>query len=179
MRCSAISVYYVGDMNSTTLIHLALSLAISQGIGAVERAFTPPEQWVRGVCKSTGANPELALEERNESAKAWAEFIGEMADIEMLPAMAEDLGLDAKPQAQTTPLPGLNVSLIDLSITIYRVFGKSALQRMLTIPEKVIKTICAKTGADFEEVKAARNAATEELVEFIESLVDKHFKDQD
>lgn len=165
-------------MNSSSLIRLALSVAISQGIGAVERAFTPPEDWVRGVCKKTGANPELALEERNESAKAWAAFIADLSGAAMLPLVSEDLGLPAAIKVDTQ-LPDMNTNIIGFAVTIYKVFGKSVVQRMLTVPQSVIKQICKQSGADFEEVKAARDAATEELVEFIESLVDRHFVDPD
>lgn len=165
-------------MKTHTIITLALAILVTQGEAAVQRALTPPENWVRSICKKTGADPELALEERNEAAKAWVAFIEALADIpddQVGDQVAEDLGIIGRQKA--TKLPQLNTSLIELGVLVYRAFGRDALQRALTVPRSAVKAICDKTGADFQEVLAAREAATEELVEFVESLADRNFED--
>jgi hypothetical protein len=165
-------------MNINSLLSIAMALVISQGAGAVEKAFTPPEAWVRSICAKTGANPTLAIAERNENAKSWAAFIEDLAGVHQDPAVAHDLGVTGA-AANPGPLPGLETNLISLAVTLYRAFGRGVVQRMLTVPQSAVVAIAGKTGADIQEVIAARNAATDDLLDFIESLVDKHFVDPD
>lgn len=157
---------------------MALALLVTQGETAVQRALTPPEAWVRKVCSKTGANPEEAIEERDEAAKAWVAFIEELAGVPDNDEVATDLGITGRVQSQGK-LPQLNTSLIEMGVLIYRAFGRSVLERALTVPRSAVQAICAKTGADIQEVLAARATATQELVEFIESLADRNFEDPD
>lgn len=165
-------------MNPSSLITIALAMAMTQGEAAVQRAFTPPEAWVRGICSKTGADPAKAIEERNESAEAWAAFFMDLANVDQDEKFLEALDIPM-PQRGAKKLPDLNINLVGIAVQAYQLFGRKATMRMLTIPQSVIAAACAKTGADVQEVMASRNAATEELLEFIESLADKHFVDPD
>ncbi len=158
-----------------TLITLALSIFLTQGEAALARALTPPEAWVKTVCKRTGADPAAALEERDEAAQAWVAFIAQLANVDGGVAAA----LDVENLGPASKLPNMNTNLVSLALTIYRAFGASMVTRMLTVPQSVVQKICDKSGADFQEVLASRNHATAELVEFIESLVDSDFVDPD
>lgn len=149
---------------------------MTQGEATLKRAFTPPESWVRSVCQKTGADPAAAIEERNEAAEGWAAFVADLAGVHEEHAVLTDLGID-KPQKGN--LPSLNINLISIGLTVYRVFGRSTAKRMLTVPRSTVAAICAKTGADIQEVLAARDAAVDDTLDFIESLVDSDFVDPD
>ena len=150
---------------------------MTQGEDALKRAFTPPEKWVRDVCGKTGADPEACLEERNEAAAAWTAFVGELANT----PDALDVDVDPTPgqAASGAKVASQHGNIIQIAVVVYQAFGKKTLQRMLTVPQGVVEQVCKKSGADVQEVLAARNAATEELVEFVESLVQQGFTDPD
>ena len=60
-----------------------------------------------------------------------------------------------------------------------KVFGVEAARRAMTPPEKWVREVCAKTGADPEAAIQERNEAVEESVEFLESLLEHDFTDPD
>ena len=74
-------------------------------------------------------------------------------------------------------LKGLN--LWTILLFLYKTAGKDTVVRFLTPPESMVKAITASTGADLAEAIEERNEAVEEMVEFLESLVDKDFEDPD
>lgn len=71
------------------------------------------------------------------------------------------------------------MSYIEIALSIYKTFGRTAARRFLTPPEKVVRAVCAKTGADIAEALEERNEFVEEALEFLESLVDEDFEDPD
>lgn len=167
---------YNGHAMNNSLLSLAIALAISQGEPAVRAAFTPPQAWVQSVCKKTGASVTQAIEERDEAAQAWTNFVMDLAavphdDLDWNPEAGMQTGINAAGQ--------LNFNVIQIAIPILQVFGKATLTRMLTPPHSAVVAICNKTGADVDEVMRSRTAAVEELVEFVESLVNRGFIDTD
>lgn len=74
-------------------------------------------------------------------------------------------------------LKGLN--LWSILLFLYKTAGKDVVVRFLTPPASMVKAITASTGADYDEAIAERGEAVEEMVEFLESLVDKDFEDPD
>lgn len=60
---------------------------------------------------------------------------------------------------------------------VYKMFGASAVRRMLTPPEKWVRKTAVANGADPDEAVRQRNQAVEETVEFLESMVDPDFED--
>jgi hypothetical protein len=162
-------------MNASLLLTAALSLLMNSGEAAVTRAFTPSEKWVRSVCARTGANPEEAIQERNEQAVLWVEFVKELADLD---DDGHTLAFGTSKPATISQLQGLSLNVMDLAVMLYRAFGRGFLVRALTVPRNVLEKIVQKTGADILEVIEARDMAAQALVEFIESLVDKDFEPQ-
>jgi len=65
------------------------------------------------------------------------------------------------------------------ALAVYKMFGREHLKRFLTPPRSAIERICARTGADVEKAVEERNEMVEEVIEFVESLVDKDFVDPD
>ena len=59
--------------------------------------------------------------------------------------------------------------IVQFAIAAYRSGGRDAVVRMLTIPERDVKKITDKTGANFSEAKAARDAWAEAGADFIEN----------
>lgn len=60
-----------------------------------------------------------------------------------------------------------------------KVFGMDAAKRAFTPPEKWVKAVTDKTGADFASAMEERNEMAEEAVEFLESLIEHDFTDPD
>lgn len=61
-------------------LQIALSIYKTFGRGAAERFLTPSESLVRKICDKTGADPEEALEERNEFVQEALEFLESVVD---------------------------------------------------------------------------------------------------
>jgi hypothetical protein len=59
---------------------------------------------------------------------------------------------------------------ITFLLSVYQTYGRDALLRMLTVPEREVRRVCRRTGADPEEAIAARNRWAEDTVVFIEEL---------
>ncbi len=66
-----------------------------------------------------------------------------------------------------------------VALMIYRAAGKDAARRFLTPPRSFVKSVCDKTGADFDQAIQERDESVEENLEFLESLVDANFEDPD
>lgn len=67
----------IGGFNVNELL---LWIYREKGEDAVRRFLTPPEAWVRKVCKQTGADPDAALRERNEAVEETIEFLRSLVD---------------------------------------------------------------------------------------------------
>jgi len=72
-----------------------------------------------------------------------------------------------------------NVNIYDLLLGIYREKGRDGVKRFLTPPENYVRHICKKTGADFDEAIVQRDQAVEETLQFVESLVDNNFDEEE
>lgn len=71
------------------------------------------------------------------------------------------------------------VNIYDIVLSVYKSEGREAAKRMLTPPEKFIRAACKKTGADPVVALKERDEMVHEQLEFLESLVDKNFEDDD
>ena len=164
-------------MNNNMLLTMALSILINKGEDALKRAVTLPEKTVRSLCARTGADPIKALEERDEASAHFAKLIVKLADTDAI-------SFDHGSTSHSVYKPGriANLPLVDLSgmaVMLLRTFGKSFVTRAFTIPQDTVRAICAKTGADPEEIINLSRRWTEEFVEFIDSLTDDDFVDPD
>jgi hypothetical protein len=74
-------------------------------------------------------------------------------------------------------LKGLN--LWSILLFVYKSAGKESVVRFLTPPTSMVKSITTSTGANFEQAVEERGEAVEEMLEFLEALVDKDFEDPD
>lgn len=73
----------------------------------------------------------------------------------------------------------MNTGLFSLALGLYKTFGRDACKRFLTPPRSAVEHVCAKTGADVDQAIQERNEAVEQMLQFIESCVDKDFVDPD
>jgi hypothetical protein len=73
----------------------------------------------------------------------------------------------------------MNNNLVEIALGIYKTFGRSAAKRALTPPRAWVEKACAGTGANVAEALEERDEWVEELLEFLESIVDSDFVDPD
>jgi len=71
------------------------------------------------------------------------------------------------------------MNLFAAALAMYKMFGREACKRALTPQRQFVEAACKKSGASFEEAMEERNEAVEELLEFIEAMVDADFEDPD
>lgn len=165
-------------MNSNLILTMALSILINKGEEALKRAVTMPEHAVRALCARTGADPIKALEERDEASAQFAKLVVKLAD-------ADSISFDHGTAVHSLYKPGkvgAGLAVPDITaiaVMLLRTFGKSFVTRAFTIPLDTVRAICAKTGADPEEINFLSRRWTEEFVEFIDSMTDDDFVDPD
>lgn len=73
----------------------------------------------------------------------------------------------------------MNGTMIEQALALYKVFGREYVKRWLTPPRRVVEQACKKSGANLEKALEERNEYAEELLEFLESMVDVNFQDPD
>lgn len=77
-------------------------------------------------------------------------------------------------------LAGLfKMNLWEVALLAYKSEGREAAKRILTPPEKFVRQMCEKSGADPEKALEERDEAVEENLEFLESIIDHNFEDPD
>jgi hypothetical protein len=59
---------------------LLLSIYRAYGADAAKRMLTPPRKWVESVCAKTGADVEIAIQERDEAVQETLEFLESLVD---------------------------------------------------------------------------------------------------
>lgn len=170
-------------MVTNPILALMLAVAASGGQTAVKRAMTPRREWVAALTKKTGANLNLAIEERDESADAWAEFVVALtpaAGLLFVATRADQHDVDGAKiehgEDDATVRTGL---ILESAVMLYRLFGRGVVKGWLTPPRAMIEAVVKVTGADFDAAVRERDEAVEELLEFIESLVNPKFADPD
>lgn len=65
------------------------------------------------------------------------------------------------------------------ALMLYKLMGREAARRFLTPPRKFVEAACAKTGADVAKAIEERDEAVNETLEFLESIADAGFVDED
>ena len=67
----------------------------------------------------------------------------------------------------------------DTILVLYKFGGSNAVRRALTPPKSFVEKVCKRTGADVAKAMEERNEALDEILEFLDSLVDADFEDPD
>ena len=69
--------------------------------------------------------------------------------------------------------------MYELLINLFKLGGREAVKRALTMPRKSVEGVCKKTGADLTEALRQRDQAVEQMVQFIEAMVEHDFEPTD
>lgn len=62
---------------------------------------------------------------------------------------------------------------------IYQTQGRAAVKRFLTPPKAWVEGLCKANGTDAKKALKERDEAAEEMLQFLESMVDKEWVDPD